>query len=128
MNNNCFAGRLACQENSIPRETLTEKREAIEALGFSAIEDDEAVLIGELSELGAHAASLLAAEGRPAHGHMADSNRSEPGPGHTEFAGIECTLAEIEFDGNVAFECLLPEGEPLRRLEDSTRYLVELGT
>ena len=96
MNNNCFAGRLVCQESVILGETLTEVWETI--------------------------------EGRHAHVHRAESNCRESGQGHTELTGIECALAEIECDGNTAFEGLLSESRTLRRLGDSTRYLLELRT
>lgn len=42
-----------------------------------------------------------------AHVHLADSNRLEPGAGHSDFASAWAALRETGFDGFMAFEdCL----------------------
>ena len=40
-----------------------------------------------------------------AHVHLADSNRLQPGAGHTDFAGAFAALREVGFDGFMAMEC-----------------------
>jgi sugar phosphate isomerase/epimerase len=40
-----------------------------------------------------------------AHVHLADSNRLQPGAGHTDFAGAFDSLRGIGFDGYMAMEC-----------------------
>lgn len=39
------------------------------------------------------------------HVHLADSQRSHPGSGHTDFAQVAAALREIGFDGHLAMEC-----------------------
>lgn len=50
-------------------------------------------------------ASLRATGALLGHVHLADSQRSHPGSGHTDFASIAATLRELEFDGYLAMEC-----------------------
>jgi sugar phosphate isomerase/epimerase len=45
------------------------------------------------------------AGGYLAHVHLADSNRTHPGAGHTDFAPAFEALREIGFDGYLAMEC-----------------------
>ena len=45
------------------------------------------------------------AEGYLAHIHLADSNRLQPGAGHTDFAGAFGALRDTGFDGYMAMEC-----------------------
>jgi sugar phosphate isomerase/epimerase len=45
------------------------------------------------------------AEGYLAHVHLADSNRLQPGAGHTDFAGAFGALRDTGFDGYMAMEC-----------------------
>jgi sugar phosphate isomerase/epimerase len=40
-----------------------------------------------------------------AHVHLADSNRLQPGAGHTDFAGAFGALRGVGFDGFMAMEC-----------------------
>jgi sugar phosphate isomerase/epimerase len=49
--------------------------------------------------------TIRRAEGHLAHVHLADSNRLQPGAGHTDFAGAFGALREIGFDGYMAMEC-----------------------
>jgi sugar phosphate isomerase/epimerase len=41
------------------------------------------------------------------HIHVADSNRYEPGQGHTDFKTIFATLKRLGYSGYLAFECML---------------------
>src|ERR671915_297386 len=97
-------------------------------------EEDRRVLLDALEELGEHAVELCQTVGRPsikvmgdlfhmnieeddlsetirraeghlAHIHLADSNRLQPGAGHTDFAGAFGALRDIGFDGYMAMEC-----------------------
>jgi sugar phosphate isomerase/epimerase len=49
--------------------------------------------------------TIRRAEGHLAHIHLADSNRLQPGAGHTDFAGAFGALRDIGFDGYMAMEC-----------------------
>jgi sugar phosphate isomerase/epimerase len=50
-------------------------------------------------------ASLLKTGRHLGHIHLADSQRSHPGSGHTDFGAIAAALRELEFDGYLAMEC-----------------------
>jgi sugar phosphate isomerase/epimerase len=49
--------------------------------------------------------TIRQAEGYLSHIHLADSNRLQPGMGHTDFAGPFGALQDIGFDGYMAMEC-----------------------
>jgi sugar phosphate isomerase/epimerase len=49
--------------------------------------------------------TIRRAEGHLAHVHLADSNRLQPGAGHTDFAGAFGALHDIGFEGYMAMEC-----------------------
>jgi sugar phosphate isomerase/epimerase len=49
--------------------------------------------------------SIRQADGYIAHLHLADSNRLQPGAGHTDFAGAFAALRGIGLDGYMAMEC-----------------------
>ena len=49
--------------------------------------------------------AISQADGHMAHVHLADSNRLQPGAGHTDFAGAFAALRGIGFDGFMAMEC-----------------------
>jgi sugar phosphate isomerase/epimerase len=51
--------------------------------------------------------ALREAGGLVAHVHLADSNRREPGKGHTDFAAAFAALKAIGFAGDAAMECIL---------------------
>jgi sugar phosphate isomerase/epimerase len=57
-----------------------------------------------------------------AHLHGADSNRFEPGAGHTDFESIKAALRSNGYDGYIALECRL-SGEPLAALREAARVL-----
>jgi sugar phosphate isomerase/epimerase len=49
--------------------------------------------------------TIRGSEGFLAHVHLADSNRLQPGAGHTDFRGAFGALRDIGFDGYMAMEC-----------------------
>jgi len=49
--------------------------------------------------------AIRRSEGSLAHVHLADSNRLQPGTGHTDFAGAFGALRDAGFDGYMAMEC-----------------------
>lgn len=61
------------------------------------------------------AAAIDAAMPFVAHVHLADSNRLEPGQGHTDFAAPFAVLNKHNFTGACAIECLLsgPQGQTI---------------
>lgn len=71
------------------------------------------------------AASIRANADYLAHIHLADSNRLQPGTGHTDFRSALAALREISFHGSMALECRL-RGEPREALAATARYLREL--
>jgi len=44
--------------------------------------------------------------------HVADSNRQAVGRGHTDFAAIAAALGDIDYGGDVVFECVAPGPDP----------------
>ncbi len=59
------------------------------------------------------------------HVHVADSNRLQPGLGHTDFSTGFQALRQIGFTGYLALECHL-QGEPQAALAETARYLRSL--
>jgi sugar phosphate isomerase/epimerase len=49
--------------------------------------------------------ALRACASQLAHVHLADSNRLQPGAGHTDFAAAFGALRDVGFDGVMALEC-----------------------
>jgi len=71
----------------------------------------------------AHIASSLRQAGElVGHVHLADSQRLEPGQGHTDFAAGFAALDEMAFDGFGALECRL-SGEPEASLRKTLEVL-----
>ncbi len=66
--------------------------------------------------------AIRQARGRLAHVHLADSNRLQPGAGHTDFAGPFEALREVGFDGYMAMECGI-RGEAREVLPEVVRFL-----
>ncbi|MFD0670049.1 sugar phosphate isomerase/epimerase family protein [Cohnella sp. GCM10027633] len=58
-----------------------------------------------------------------AHVHLADSNRLQPGFGHTDFKTYFKTLKDIGFDGYMAVECELSPGDGLELYKQMAEYL-----
>jgi sugar phosphate isomerase/epimerase len=59
------------------------------------------------------------------HVHLADSNRYQPGAGHTDFRPGFHALQRIGFTGYMALECRLM-GEPASALTETARYIRSL--
>jgi sugar phosphate isomerase/epimerase len=57
-----------------------------------------------------------------AHVHLADSQRSLPGTGHTNFGPALRALLDGGYDGYYGFECSIP-GDPFESLPTSMAYL-----
>ncbi|MBM7564741.1 sugar phosphate isomerase/epimerase family protein [Paenibacillus sacheonensis] len=68
-------------------------------------------------------ASLRAEADLIAHVHLADSNRLQPGYGHTDFTTYFQTLREIGFDGYMAVECELAPGDGMQAYAEMAAYL-----
>jgi sugar phosphate isomerase/epimerase len=69
--------------------------------------------------------AIRRAEGHLAHIHLADSNRLQPGAGHTDFAEAFDALRSIGFDGYLAMECGI-RGDAREVLPEVVRYLRSL--
>lgn len=68
------------------------------------------------------AESIIVAGDYVRHVHLADSNRMEPGAGHTDFRSAFAALWRIGFDGYLALECRLT-GDPAETLSQTARFL-----
>ncbi len=66
--------------------------------------------------------AIRQANGHMAHVHLADSNRLQPGAGHTDFAGAFGALRDIGFDGYMAMECGI-RGNAREILPEVARHL-----
>jgi len=66
--------------------------------------------------------TIRRAGGYLAHIHLADSNRLQPGVGHTDFAGAFGALHDIGFDGYMAMECGI-RGDARQILPGVVRHL-----
>ena len=66
--------------------------------------------------------SIRRAEAHLAHVHLADSNRLQPGTGHTDFAGAFEALQSVGFDGYMAMECGI-RGDAREALPEVVRHL-----
>jgi len=66
--------------------------------------------------------SIRRAQGHLAHVHLADSNRLQPGTGHTDFAGAFEALQSVGFDGYMAMECGI-RGDAREALPEVVRHL-----
>ena len=69
--------------------------------------------------------AIRSASGHLAHVHLADSNRLQPGAGHTDFAGAFQALHDIGFDGYMAMECGI-RGEAKTALPQVAQHLRSL--
>jgi sugar phosphate isomerase/epimerase len=86
--------------------TLDQGVAICEALGHRSVK-----LMADLFHMGIEEADSSAALERAfayvRHIHVADSNRYEPGEGHTDFATIFATLRRLGYSGHLSFECML---------------------
>lgn len=70
------------------------------------------------------AASIRSAGDLIRHVHLADSNRLQPGQGHTDFKAGFQALQEIGYTGFMTLECGLSDnGDPERAYRETARYL-----
>jgi sugar phosphate isomerase/epimerase len=66
--------------------------------------------------------SIRRTEAHLVHVHLADSNRHQPGAGHTDFAGAFGALHDVGFDGYMAMECGI-RGDAREVLPEVVRHL-----
>lgn len=65
------------------------------------------------------AGTVRAAGSDMIHIHFADSNRSAPGTGNTDFVPIMQVLKDTGYSGHITFELLPPAGDPFGAMERS---------
>ena len=58
-----------------------------------------------------------------AHVHIADSNRYQPGQAHLDFGYFFSALSEIDYGGNVVFECRVTGDDPIERYRESCCFI-----
>lgn len=58
-----------------------------------------------------------------AHVHIADSNRYQPGQAHLDFDYFFSALSEIDYSGNVVFECRVTGDDPIERYRESCCFI-----
>ena len=101
--------------------TVAQAAELTQAVGSHAVR-----VMGDLFHMSIEEddldASIRADRAALAHIHLADSNRLQPGTGHTDFAAALAALREIGFTGSLALECRL-RGEPRKALAATASYL-----
>jgi sugar phosphate isomerase/epimerase len=101
--------------------TLAAGAELCQAVGLDSVK-----VMGDFFHMSIEEAdlaeSIRQAGGYLAHMHLADSNRKQPGLGHTDFRPALQALMQIGFDGYMALECHL-SGEPRAALAETARYL-----
>jgi len=101
--------------------TLAEAVELCKAVGLPSLK-----VMGDFFHMSIEEADLAQAIREAGdylvHMHAADSNRLQPGMGHTDFAPALTALDEIGFSGYLAFECGI-KGDPKEALPAAARYL-----
>jgi len=106
--------------------TVAEARAFAEAVGSPAVVPMADVFHMQIEE--ADPLATLAREvGTLGYVHLADSNRLEPGQGHTDFAATVSTLAASGYDGYLGLECRLssPGEATLGRIARHLRELMD---
>ncbi len=98
-----------------------------QAVGLcEAVGRDSVKVMGDLFHMNIEeddlGASIRRARNYLAHVHLADSNRLQPGAGHTDFARAFDALREVGFDGFMAMECGV-RGDPEEALREAVRTL-----
>jgi sugar phosphate isomerase/epimerase len=58
-----------------------------------------------------------------AHVHIADSNRYQPGQAHLDFDYFFSALSEIDYSGNVVFECRVTGDDPIESYGESCCFI-----
>ena len=86
--------------------TLAQAAELARATGLESVQVGADTYHMNIEEADPSAA-LRAIAGRLGHVQLSDSNRLEPGAGHLDWPALFRDLAEIGYDGVVAFECRL---------------------
>jgi len=90
------------------------------------VDHDSVKVMGDLFHMNIEedsvADSIRRTDGYLAHLHLADSNRLQPGAGHTDFTLAFEALREIGFDGYVAMECGI-RGDTRTVLPQVTQHL-----
>ncbi len=61
------------------------------------------------------------------HIHIADSNRYQPGKGHTDFKPVFRALKDIQYEGYISFECRFIGKDRERAIEISLDYIKNCG-
>jgi sugar phosphate isomerase/epimerase len=100
---------------------LEQACELCEELGLESVK-----VMGDLFHMSIEEDDIAAAIRRASrhlrHVHLADSNRLQPGAGHTDFAAAFTVLREIGFEGYLALECGI-RGEAATVLPEVARRL-----
>ena len=101
--------------------TLAQGVDLLTALGHGSVK-----LMADLFHMNIEeadsAAAIDAAMPHVAHVHLADSNRLEPGNGHTDFAPPLAALTKHGFTGTCAIECIL-SGPPDQTIAAALSHL-----
>jgi sugar phosphate isomerase/epimerase len=104
--------------------TLAEAVELCKAIGLDSVR-----VMGDFFHMSIEEANLAEsihqAAGYLKHMHLADSNRLQPGTGHTDFQPALQALKQIGFDGYMALECRI-QGERKAALAETARYIRSL--
>jgi sugar phosphate isomerase/epimerase len=104
--------------------TVEQAVELCDAVGRSSVK-----LMGDLFHMNIEeddlGETIRQADGHIAHVHLADSNRLQPGAGHTDFAAAFGALRDIGFDGYMAMECGI-RGEAKTALPQVAQHLRSL--
>ncbi|MDG1737129.1 MAG: sugar phosphate isomerase/epimerase [Paracoccaceae bacterium] len=101
--------------------TLGQGVELLNALGHTSVKLMADMFHMNIEEADS-AEAIDAAMPHVGHVHLADSNRHEPGLGHTDFAAPFAVLARHRFNGTCAIECI-PSGPPDIRLPAALAHL-----
>ncbi|NBD23884.1 sugar phosphate isomerase/epimerase family protein [Paenibacillus glycinis] len=101
---------------------LDEAGSLIREGGFSGVKIMADFFHMQIEEPDVHA-SLRAEASLIAHVHLADSNRLQPGYGHTDFPAYFKTLRDIGFGGYMAVECELAPGDGMQAYAEMAAYL-----
>jgi sugar phosphate isomerase/epimerase len=104
--------------------TLQQASDLCAAVGLAAVK-----VMGDFFHMSIEEQDLAASIGQAgqalAHMHLADSNRLQPGMGHTDFRPALAALEQIGFGGYMALECGI-RGERSAALAETSRYIRSL--
>ena len=106
--------REAGQSSRTPKEIAREVGEGIAAMAdFFHMNIEEADIAGCIRQSADHIAYV----------HVADSNRAQPGKGHTDFRPGFAALKEIGYDGWLGIECSRIIGEYDDAIRETVTFL-----